>query len=117
LSLPVEIIGSFADDPFQLRALDISPRGAFIASEIVPDLGDHLVCSFNLDEAYCFFGEVSRVNLLRRSADTGRPGFGVKFLDAEPLERLAMRHALRGLPPPIPAKRRDGVVLRRIFTV
>lgn len=117
LTLPMEIIGSFADDPFYLRALDISPRGAFVASELVPDLGEHLVCSFNLNDAYCFFGEVSRVNLLRRNADQGMPGFGIKFLDAGPLHRLAIRHALRGLPPPVPAKRRDGVLLRRIISV
>ena len=117
LTLPMEIIGSFADDPFRLRALDLSPRGAFVASEIVPDPGEYLVCSFQLDDTYSFFGEVSRVNMLRRSSDYGLPGFGIKFLDAAPLQRLAIRHALRGLPPPLPAPRRDGVVLRRIITV
>ena len=117
LSLPVEIISSFADDPFVLRIHDLSPRGAFIESELMPDLGEHIVCSFDLNSPYCFFGEVSRVNLLRRTSDTGAPGFGIRFMDASPLDRLSMREALRGLPPPLPSKRRDCVTLRRIITV
>jgi hypothetical protein len=117
LIVPVEIIASFADTPFYLCAHDISPRGAFVESELMPNLGEHIICSFDLNEPYCFFGEVSRVNLLRRATDHGAPGFGIRFMDATPLHRLAIRHSLRGFPPPIPAKRRDGVVLRRIITV
>ena len=117
LSVPVEIISSFADDPFLLRIRDLSPMGAFVESKLMPDLGEHIVCSFALNDAYCLFGEVCRVNLLRRASDAGAPGFGIRFMDASVIERLSMREALRGLPPPLPSKRRDGVVLRRIITV
>lgn len=116
-ALPVEIIASFADEPFFLTARNISPRGAFLESELLPDLGEHLICSFDLDKNFCFFGEVNRVNLMRRRRETGRPGFGVEFLDTTPLHRMAIRNALRGLPPPIPQRRRDGVLITRIITV
>ena len=114
-ALPMEVITSFADEPFILTARDLSPRGAYLESELLPDLGDQLICSFDLDRNFCFFGEVNRVNLMRRRRDSGRPGFGVSFLDAGPLSRMAIRNALRGLPPPVPKRRRDGVLISRII--
>ncbi len=116
-ALPMEIISSFADEPFCLTATNLSPRGAYLESELLPDLGEHLVCSFDLENAFCLFGEVSRVNLMRRKWETGRPGFGIQFLDATPKERLAIRQALRGLPPPVPKRKRDGVRITRIIMV
>ena len=117
-ALPMEIITSFSDEPFLLTARDLSPRGVYLESELLPDLGEHLVCSFDLDNNYCFFGEVSRVNLMRRRRDTGlRPGFGVRFLDTSPMNRISIRNALRGLPPPLPQRRRDGVRISRIITI
>jgi hypothetical protein len=116
-ALPIEIISAFADEPFRLTARDLSPRGVYLECELLPDLGEHLICSFDLGNRFCIFGEVSRVNLLRRKRETSRPGFGVRFLDATPKERLAIRQALRGLPPPVPRPRRDGVRITRIITV
>jgi hypothetical protein len=66
------------------------------------------VCAFDFGKelAFDFFGEVVRVNLLRRRSDRGWPGFGVRFLDAKPLDRLRIREALRNTPPPLPVMRR-----------
>lgn len=112
IHIPVEIVTAMWDEPIWFRTSDLTPRGAFVESEFLPNTGDHLVCSFDLGLGsspqynYCFFGEVTRVNLLRRLVDRGRPGFGVRFLDTTPIERLKIRNALRGLPPPVPIRKR-----------
>lgn len=109
IGIPMEIITSLWDEPIDLVASDLSPRGAYIETELMPEYGEHLVCSFTLPglEECCFFGEVSRVNLFRRKRESGRPGFGVNFLDPSPMQRLRIRHSLRGLPPPVPSPQRQ----------
>ena len=114
IETPIEIITSFWDEPVNLIASDLSPRGAYLESELMPELGEHVVCSLELEEGtreFCFFGEVTRINLNRRKADGGRPGFGIQFLDCSPMDRLMIRAALRGLPPPIPSRRSELPVL------
>ena len=114
IEVPIEIITSLWDDPITLAAGDLSPRGVYIQSEFMPEAGEHVVCSFDISKglrACCFFGEVTRVNMLRRKVDTGWPGFGIKFLDAAPFDRLRIRQALRGLPPPVPTSRREKEAL------
>ena len=105
---PIEVIASAWDEPVVLATTDMSPRGAYVASELLPNLGENVVCAFRLGEGrgFDFFGEVVRVNLLRRRSDRGRPGFGVRFLDARPLDRIRIREALRNTPPPLPVMRR-----------
>jgi hypothetical protein len=81
----------------------------YLLSEKMPQIGDILYCSFGLTSEhpeYKFFSEVKRINWHRRRTDRMRPGFGVEFLDVRPERALALRKALRGLPPPLPAKRR-----------
>ncbi len=110
--MPLEVITSEWNQPIELTARDLSPRGTFIESDIVPDFGDQIVCSFKMGPdkpEYCFFGEVTRVNLHRRKTDRGRAGFGVRFLDATPMERLNIREALIGRPPVIPSPGREVV--------
>lgn len=108
IETPVEIITSFWDEPVDLIASDLSPRGAYLESELMPEPGEHVVCSLELEHCtrdFCFFGEVTRINLNRRKSDGGKPGFGIEFLDCTPLDRLAIREALRGVPPPVPGPR------------
>jgi PilZ domain len=108
--IPIEVIAPDWDDPLEFISGDLSPRGTYLHTDLMPQIGEHVVCSFNLKTGvpeYCFFGEVTRVNLHRRKCDSGRPGFGVRFLDAKPFERIQIRQALRGLPPPIPTSKRE----------
>jgi hypothetical protein len=104
----IEVISSLWDAPLEFFSGDLSPRGAYLYSELLPDPGEHVVCSLELglSDELGFFAEVVRVNLLRRACDKGRPGFGVRFLDAGPFDRLRIRDKLRGLPPPLPVPRR-----------
>ncbi len=117
INLPIEIAASFADSLFCLRSHNLSSKGLFVESSIMPNLGEFVVCSFELDKQYCFFGQVKRVNLLRRKSDTEIAGFGIKFVDASVYEQQSIFDSLKGLPPPVPAKRRDGVVIRKIIRV
>jgi hypothetical protein len=107
ISRPIEIISSLWDDPLGFATRDLSPRGAYIVSELLPDLGEDVVCCFALGRSLRFdlFAKVVRVNLMRRKSDLRHPGFGVRFTDATPLDRLRIRGALRGTPPPIPQMR------------
>lgn len=112
-AVPIEVITSHWDEPLFLLSSDLSPRGAYLCTDLLPNPGEDLVCSFRLKEnepEYCFFAEVTRVNLLRRESDFGLPGFGVEFVDASPADRLGIRSTLRGLPPPAPGVWRDPVI-------
>lgn len=105
---PIEIISSLWDDPLGFETADLSPRGAYVITEFLPEMGEHLVCSFDLGDrmTFDFFGEVVRVNLMRRKSDVAFPGFGVRFMDANAMDRLRIRRALKGTPPPVPKMRK-----------
>jgi hypothetical protein len=111
----VEMISSRCRETLDVFTADLSPRGAYVVSPLVPAVGDHLVCCFSLGEKpreYLFFGEVTRVNLGRRRGDEGPIGFGVRFLDATPFERLLIRSELQGVPPPTPTRPREEMPAR-----
>lgn len=105
-SVGIEVISSLWDIPIGFVTRDLSPRGGYVLSELLPDPGDHVICSFGLDPGRTFelFAEVARVNPLRRSTDTAHPGFGLRFLDAGPWDRLHIRRALAGIPPTLPIR-------------
>jgi hypothetical protein len=124
--IPIEVITSLWDEPLKLVAEDLSPRGTYVISEMMPNLGEHIVCAFllpKIGEELTYFGEVSRINWFRRKTDKGMPGFGVSFLDTTPMDRIKIREALQGLPPPLPMQpplplgRCAGVTISRIITV
>ena len=108
--IPVEIMTAMWDEPIRLRAGDLSPGGLFLHSELFPDPGTPIICSFKLHKEHYVYGKVLRRNPMRRRSDRGRPGFGVEFLYTTPITRLRIREALRGLPPPIPSRKRVEIV-------
>ena len=110
--IPMEIITSRTDLPVEFITFDLSPGGAYLMTEAEPRLGDQIVCAFDLDgeSPLCFFGEVSRVNRGRRACDQGPKGFGIRFLDTTPMERIKIRHSLRSLAPTIPAPKRNNAL-------
>ena len=112
--VPMEIITSKTDLAIEFVTWDVSPRGAYLMSDTTPKIGEQIVCSFDLDgeTPYCFFGEVSRINQGRRACDRGPTGFGIRFIDPTPMERLKLRHSLRGLVPTLPAPSRDNALTR-----
>ena len=110
--IPTEVAAPFWDEPVDLLAADVSPRGMYLLSEEMPEVGEFLFCSFALprvDAEYCFLSRVNRINWHRRRTDCTRPGFGIEFMNTTPLNRLRIRSAIRGLPPPLPSKNRKGI--------
>jgi hypothetical protein len=104
-----DVSSAYWHETLDLVAADLSPQGMYLLSEKMPEIGDVLYCSFALaseNPEYRFFSEVKRINWHRRRTDRMRPGFGVEFLDVKPEKALALKKALRGLPPPLPAKHR-----------
>ena len=109
-AVPMEIITAKTDLPMEFVTFDLSPGGAYLMTDAVPRLGEQVVCAFDLegDAPMCFFGVVSRINKGRRACDKGPHGFGIRFLDASPMERLTIRQSIRALAPTFPAPRRDN---------
>ena len=93
------------DEPVGLSARDLSPGGMFVATDLPLEKGAELVLSFRVPECpreITVFGRVVRVCLPRRRTDSEPAGMGIRFLDITPLERIYVRGALRGVPPPLP---------------
>ncbi len=107
-AIPIEVITSYWDEPVNLKSGDLSPRGTYIYSNYIPDMGEHVICSFSLGKKrqYDFFGKVVQINLNRRESDTKKSGFAIEFLDSKPIERINIRKALKGTPPPSPVMRK-----------
>ncbi len=100
----VEVIGPW-DEPLPFPVRDLSADGVFVVSDCLLALGEEVVVSMRVPgfrREITVFGEVARVCCPRRRTDRGHPGMGIAFLDAAPLERLALRESLRTVPPPLP---------------
>jgi len=101
----VELVWTEWDEPIDLPARDLSPGGVFVHTGLPLPLGAELVVSLTIPlfaKEISVFGQVVRVCLPRRRQDFGPAGMGIRFLDIAPLERLIVRDALRGVPPPLP---------------
>jgi len=101
----IEMISQYWDEPIEMMATDISPGGLFIPGDILLEAGEPVVACFNMPghkEQYQLFGDITWVSLPRRASDHGLAGMGIQFVKTSPLERITMRQALRGVPPPMP---------------
>ena len=84
--IPTEVMAPYWNEPLDLVAADLSPRGMYLLSEDMPQIGEYLFCSFALqgeEPEYSFLSRVQRVNWHRRKTERYRPGFGVEFLDVD----------------------------------
>ena len=103
----VGVISQLWDEEVVHQAVDISPGGCFIVSDLPLMVGDEVVVSFEVENhgPVTVFGKVARTALPRRESDFGLAGFGIEFIDLWPLERILVREACRHLPPPLPRAR------------
>jgi hypothetical protein len=88
------------------RGVDLSPHGMLVMAQDRVLTGEPLVVSFRLPRSsYWFDAEatVARVVHGRRPGDLGRC-FGLSFDSLEPDVQAFLRQALRGVPPPLPAR-------------
>jgi Tfp pilus assembly protein PilZ len=103
----VELISQLWDEPVELLATDLSPGGLFLTADLLLEAGEPVVACFHLPghgTELQLFGEVVWIAMPRRWSDFGLCGMGVEFVKTRPLERITIRHALRGVPPPLPYK-------------
>jgi Tfp pilus assembly protein PilZ len=111
--LPVEVIPPYGDRSLSLFATDLSSAGLFVQGVAAVLPGDPIVVAFRLPgdaREIVLFGEVARVPEMPDRGDADPLGFGVRFLDATPWERLRIRAALGPVPPAMRRRREAGPV-------
>lgn len=90
------------------RGVDLSPDGMLVVAQAPVLTGEPVIVSFRLPRsgAWGWFdaeGTVARVVHGRRPGDKGRR-FGLAFDGLDESVRIFMENALRGTPPPVPAR-------------
>lgn len=88
------------------RALDLSPDGMFVASDIDLEPGENVLVTFKATELGLWFdteATVARRVNGRRHGDNAR-GVGLSFSTLDPVKRLILRGHLRRVPPPVPRR-------------
>ncbi|MBX3231056.1 MAG: PilZ domain-containing protein [Labilithrix sp.] len=87
-------------------ALDVSPDGMLLATEMDLEPGENVFVSFRATELGIWFdseAKVARVIRGRRPGDKGR-GVGITFSTMSRVKRLILRNHLRRVPPPVPRR-------------
>ncbi|HEY8088229.1 MAG TPA: PilZ domain-containing protein [Polyangiaceae bacterium] len=88
------------------RGVDLSAEGMLVMAQERVLTGEPVVVSFRLPRSSFWFdaeATVARVVHGRRPGDLGRC-FGLSFDTLEPDAQAFLRRALRGVPPPLPAR-------------
>lgn len=107
ISLPCQIV---REKDFRLiaeTALDLSPDGMLIATEMDLDPGENVFVSFRATELGIWFdseAKVARVIRGRRPTDKGK-GIGLHFSTMSNVKRFILRNHLRKVPPPVPRRK------------
>lgn len=87
-------------------ALDVSPDGMLVATEMDLELGQNVFVSFRATSLGIWFDTEARVARViggRRPGDEGR-GVGLQFSTLPRVKRFILRGHLRRVPPPIPKR-------------
>ncbi|MBS2018289.1 MAG: PilZ domain-containing protein [Deltaproteobacteria bacterium] len=88
------------------KALDLSPDGMLIATDVDLEPGENVFVSFKATELGLWFdseASVARVIRGRRPGDRGK-GIALRFSTMPRVKRLILRGHLRRVPPPIPRR-------------
>lgn len=88
------------------KALDLSPEGMLVATDVDLEPGENVFVSFRATELGIWFdteASVARVIRGRRPGDKGR-GVGLRFSTMPGVKRLILRGHLRRVPPPVPRR-------------
>lgn len=108
LRLPCQIVRQRDFRLVARKALDVSVDGMLVLAEDDVLTGEEVIVTFQGPRTGTWFdrmGTVARVVHGRRVRDRG-VCLGVVFDEDDPVDRLLLRANLRGLPPPLPARRR-----------
>ncbi len=88
------------------NALDVSPDGMLVATDVELEPGENVFVSFRATELGLWFdteARVARVIRGRRPGDRGR-GVALRFSTLPRVKRLILRGHLRRVPPPVPRR-------------
>ena len=88
------------------KALDVSPDGMLVATDVELEPGENVFVSFRATELGLWFdteARVARVIRGRRPGDRGR-GVALRFSTLPRVKRFILRGHLRRVPPPIPRR-------------
>jgi hypothetical protein len=99
------------DGSVVLSATDLSTEGLWVETPYALHEGEELVVSFELPGTREFgrvwaIAEVARVGLFRRRGEEQPSGMGLVFTYCSEDDRVRLRAALQGLPPPLPTSER-----------
>ena len=88
------------------KALDVSPDGMLVATDVELEPGENVFVSFRATSLGLWFdteASVARVVRGRRPGDRGR-GVALRFSSLPHVKRFILRGHLRKVPPPIPRR-------------
>lgn len=88
------------------KALDLSPDGMLVATDVDLSPGENVFVSFRATELGIWFDSeaaVARVIRGRRPGDRGK-GIALRFSTLSRVKRLILRNHLRRIPPPVPRR-------------
>lgn len=88
------------------KALDVSPDGMLVATDVDLEPGENVFVSFRATELGIWFdteARVARVVRGRRPGDKGR-GVALRFSTLPRVKRFILRGHLRRVPPPLPRR-------------
>lgn len=106
VSIPCQIV---RERDFRLvseHALDLSPDGMLVATEVDLEPGENVFVSFRATELGLWFdseARVARVIRGRRPGDKGK-GIALRFSTMSRVKRFILRGHLRRVPPPVPKR-------------
>lgn len=111
VSLECAVLSADWSDVAPLVAVDLSPFGMWLETELLLEPGCELVVSFRPPRwptwgaEITVLAEVVRVGLPRRRGDCGNAGMGLRFVDLDPEHAERMTGCLLGMPPMLPGVR------------
>lgn len=88
------------------KALDLSPDGMLVATDVELEPGENVFVSFRATELGIWFDTEARVTRVirgRRPGDKGR-GVALAFSTMPRVKRFILRGHLRHVPPPVPRR-------------
>jgi hypothetical protein len=90
---------------------NLSPEGLWLQTSLPLERGEELLVTlspprWSEDEPLVALAQVARVGMYRRRSEPRASGMGLRFVDIEAAQRLALESCLLGLPPPLPSPAR-----------
>lgn len=88
------------------KAIDLSPDGIRVATEVDLDPGEEVFVAFRATELDLWFyseATVARMIRGRRPGDQGK-ALGLRFSSMDRVKRFILRNHLRRIPPPLPRR-------------